>query len=125
MSEEKYIQIPKMLAVLAHDGDYHYIDRLGNSHARPLALYYLREALRDFNALKRSPPDDMHGDAKKLMHEVNDAFLEVEIENIKNLQSTQELREVLSLICAKALAKTSRFIEVSEKGQKVEQGEGE
>lgn len=114
MSEEIYVQIPSVLAVLAHDGDYHYIDRLGNSHTKPLALYYLREALRDFNTVKRSPPEDMHSEAKKLMHEVNENFLEFEIESIRKLKSTQELREVLSLICAKALAKTSRFIERKE-----------
>ncbi len=110
MSAERYIQIPNMLAVLAYDGDYHYIDRLGNAHAKSLALHYLREALRDFIALKRSPPSDMPDAVKSLMNGVDDSFLEYEVESIRNLQGTQELREILSLICAKALAKTSKFI---------------
>ena len=117
MSGERYIQIPNMLAVLAYDGDYHYIDRLGNSYAKPLALHYLREALRDFIALKRSPPRDMPDEVKSLMHSVDDSFLEYEVESIRNLQSTQELREILSLICAKALAKTSKFIVRREAGE--------
>lgn len=101
-----------MLAVLAYEGDYHYIDRLGNSHSKPLALYYLREALRDFNALKRSPPNDMPSDALGLMSSIDARLLEHEIESIGKLQSTQDLRETISLICAKALAKTSMFIGV-------------
>ncbi|MEM0488568.1 MAG: hypothetical protein QW707_05120, partial [Candidatus Bathyarchaeia archaeon] len=126
MSGERYIQIPNMLAVLAYDGDYHYIDRLGNSHAKSLALHYLREALRDFISLKRSPPSDMPNVVKSLMHSIDDNFLEYEVESIRNLQSTQQLREILSLICAKALAKTSKFIVRPETGvgSGVQEGEG-
>ncbi|MFN4337159.1 MAG: hypothetical protein ACK4FV_06230 [Candidatus Nitrosocaldus sp.] len=124
MSGEKYIQLSTMLAVLAYDGDYHYIDRLGNSYSKPLALHYLREALRDFIALKRSPPSDMREDVRNLMNNVDESFLEQEVESIRHLQSTQELREILSLICAKALAKTSKFIVLSEIGRGSEAHEG-
>lgn len=113
-SVEYYNQIPTMLAALAYDGDYHYIDRLGNCHSKPLALYYLREALRDFNALKRSPPNDMPNEVRNMMYGLDYDYLEREIGKIGNVGDIQELREILSLICAKALAKTSRFIKTEQ-----------
>ncbi len=110
MPESKFIQIPDMLAVLAHDGDYNYIDRVANSQSKPLVLYYLREALRDFNALKRSPPGDMKKEAKELLDSINPDYLEYELEQIRSSESAKHLREMISYICAKALAKATKFV---------------
>jgi len=121
MSGERYHQISNMLAVLTYKGDYHYIDRLGYSHSKPLILYYLREALRDFHALKRAPPNDIPDEALKLLKEINPDFLDREIEQINSKTETRELREIVSLICAKALAIASKFIKSKEK----EEGEKE
>lgn len=113
MSSERYIQIPKVLAVLAYNGDYHHIDRLGYSHSKPLVLYYLKEALRDFHALKRSPPKDLESvpeEIKQMISQVDAHYLDVEIEQIEKISGTRELREAVSLICAKALALSSKFV---------------
>jgi len=111
-SEARYRQIPELLAVLAYDGDYHYIDRIGYSHSKSLALYYLREAVRAFHALKRSQPKDMPNEARELLQSIDPGYLEYEIDNISKIEKTRELREILSLICAKALAKASKFIKL-------------
>lgn len=116
MSGAWYNQIPKVLAVLAYDGDYHYIDKLSNSHSKSLVLYYLREALRDFNSLKRSPPKDVPNKVLELMGEIDVNFLEREIDNIRGIEGTQNLREVISTICSKALAVTSQFIKMEVRG---------
>ncbi len=114
MPESRFIQIPYMLAVLAHDGDYSYIDRVANSQSKPLVLYYLREALRDFNALKRSPPDDMSEEAREILRNVNPEYLDYEVDQIRSIESAKQLREVVSYICAKALAKASKFVKAGE-----------
>ncbi|MDJ0270746.1 MAG: hypothetical protein NXY59_09455 [Aigarchaeota archaeon] len=111
MNEIRYKQIPQVLAVLAHGGDYHYIDRLGYTHSKPLVMYYLREAIRAFHALKRSPPKEMPNAAAELMQSINPNYLEYEVEQINNVEKTKELREAVSLICAKALAIALKFIE--------------
>ena len=113
-AEMKYIQIPHVLAVLSYDGDYHYIDRLAYSNSKALALYYLREAVRSFNALKRSPPKDIPSEVKELMNNIDSRYLEIEVENMHRIEKTQELREILSLICTKALATASKFIKQGE-----------
>ena len=110
--ETRYKQIPELLAVLAYDGDYHYIDRIGYSHSKSLALYYLREAVRAFHALKRSPPQDMPNEAMELLQSIDPKYLEYEIDNVSKIERTRELRETLSLICAKALARASKFIKI-------------
>ncbi len=111
MPESKFIQIPDMLAVLAHDGDYNYIDRIANSQSKPLVLYYLREALRDFNALRRSPPGDMKEEAREILWKINSEYLDYEVDQIRSIESERQLREVTSYICAKALARASKFVE--------------
>ncbi|GBC69903.1 hypothetical protein HRbin01_01608 [archaeon HR01] len=108
--ESWFKQIPQVLAVLSYEGDYHYVDRLGYSHSKDLALYYLREAMRAFQALKRSPPKDMDSEVRDMIDKIDANYLDYEIENLKKIESTQELREILSLICAKALAIASKFV---------------
>jgi len=110
MSGDRYIQIPNVLAALAYNGDYHHVDRLGYSHSKPLVLYYIKEALRDFHALKRSPPQDMPEEVKQMINRVDAHYLDLEIEQIERISGTRELREAISLICAKALALSSKFI---------------
>ena len=109
--EDRFLQIPDMLAVLAHDGDYSYIDRIANSQSKPLVLHYLREALRDFNSLRRNPPREMKGEAAELLWRINADFLERELDKIRASDDARRLREIVSYICAKALAKASRFVE--------------
>jgi len=112
--ENRFIQIPDVLAVLAHDGDYNYIDRVANSQSKSLVLHYLREALRDFNALKRNPPEDMDEEAKELLYRINPDYLEHELDRIRTSDDAKRLREVVSYICAKALARASKFVKVVE-----------
>jgi len=111
MQEDRFVQIPNMLAVLAHDGDYSYIDRVANSQSKPLVLHYLREALRDFNSLKRNPPQEMKREATELLQEIDHDYLEKELDRIMVIDDARKLREVVSYICAKALARASGFVE--------------
>lgn len=109
----RFEQIPRMLAILTINGDYSYIDRLSYSHSKELALFYIREATRALHALKRSPPEEIEKDkdAKTLLDNIDADSLENEIIQITDRgDDTKSLREMLSLICARALAKSSRFV---------------
>ncbi len=115
MQEDKFVQIPNVLAVLAHDGDFSFIDRVANSQSKPLVLYYLREALRDFNSLKRSPPQEMSEEAKELLEGIESDWLERELDRINAIDDSRKLRETVSYICAKALARASGFVKEGKK----------
>ena len=123
--EDRFLQIPDMLAVLAHDGDYSYIDRIANSQSKPLVLHYLREALRDFNSLKRNPPQEMNREAIELLQEINHDYLERELDRIMVIDDARKLREVVSYLCAKALARASGFIEQSRRARSEPKEAGE
>jgi hypothetical protein len=64
-----------------------------------------------FHALKRSP-GDLSEEVKKLIEEINPNYLDFEIRTIQEKgDDTGKLREMLSYICARALAKSSKYIE--------------
>ncbi|MCL7388270.1 MAG: hypothetical protein LZ162_06090 [Thaumarchaeota archaeon] len=109
-TREKFEQIPNLLAVLTVAGGYEHVDRLAYSNSKGLALYYLREATRAFHAIKRSP-GNLPEDVKKLIEEVNSDYLDFEIRTIQEKgNDTGKLREMLSYICSRALAKSSKYI---------------
>ena len=108
----RFEQIPSLLAVLTVAGGYEHVDRLAYSNSKGLALYYLHEATRAFHALKRSP-GNLPEEVKKLIEEINPNYLDFEIKTIQEKgDDTGKLREMLSYICARALAKSSKYIEV-------------
>lgn len=106
--------ISKMLSVLAHGGDYSYIDRLSYSQSKALALFYLKEALRSLHALKRSPPEDMPEEAKSMLSALDPNEVEEAISRLDNISGTMELRDAISRICASALALSISFVKSGE-----------
>jgi len=101
--------LAKLLAVLvAENGSYTYVDKLGYAPSKDLVLYYLREALRDFHSLRNKT----QWDNPKAFAEAGDIkmeFVEKEIEDIAKVTGLKDLREVVSLITAKALSTASRL----------------
>ena len=101
--------IAKLLAVLvAENESYTYVDKLGYAPSKDLVLYYLREALRDFMSLKNNS-QWQYSKALEEAEKINMEFLEREIQNIEKISTMKELREVVSLIAAKALSIASRL----------------
>jgi len=102
--------IAKLLAVLvAENNSYTYVDKLGYAPSKDLVLYYLREALRDFHSLKNKT----QWDCQKAFEEVGKIdmeFVERDIEGVAKISSMKELREVVSLITARALSTASRLM---------------
>jgi CRISPR-associated protein Csa5 len=103
--------IAELLAVLvAENESYTYVDKLGYAPSKDLVLYYLREALRDFHSLRNKPQWDnpkASDEAKK----VDMKSVEREIQEIENISGMKELREVVSLVTAKALSIASRLMD--------------
>jgi len=103
--------IAELLAVLvAENKSYTYVDKLGYAPSKDLVLYYLREALRDFHSLRNKPQWDnpkAFDEAKRIDME----SVEKEIQGIEKISGMKELREVVSLITAKALSIASRLMD--------------
>jgi CRISPR-associated protein Csa5 len=103
--------IAELLAVLvAENESYTYVDKLGYAPSKDLALYYLREALRDFISLKNKPQSQWS--SPKAFEEAGKIKMELverEIESMERISSMKELREAVSLITAKALSIASRL----------------
>jgi CRISPR-associated protein Csa5 len=124
---ESVDRIAKVVAVLVADGNYTYVDKLANAPSADLVLFYLREAMRDFHSLLR------HGkvkneDASKLFDRVREEIYSVAGDVNKVLDFLNEsvtkvyeecrndpkrLREICSLIGAKALAISAPYIKES------------
>lgn len=111
--------LSRILAILyVEQGSYTYIDKLSQVVSRDLALYYIREALRDYTSLVNK--GFTSEEAAKSSSFVNYAELEAEIEEIRNIQEISKLREELSAITAQALAEAG-YISYLESRQKAPQ----
>ncbi|HDI10662.1 MAG TPA: type I-A CRISPR-associated protein Csa5 [Euryarchaeota archaeon] len=102
----RYDAISKVLAALiSESGSYTYVDKLGYSPSTDLAVYYLRESLRDFHSLMRK--EDIEN--RELVEGAKESLrsAELEIELISKIKDRRELRRVTSLIASKALALSS------------------
>ncbi len=100
-----------LLAVLvAENKSYTYVDKLGYAPSKDLVLYYLREALRDFHSLKNKSEWN-HRRASEKAKEIKMESVEREIQRIEKISSMRDLREVVSLITAKALSIASTLME--------------
>ena len=101
-------ELSKVLAVLlVEQGSYTYIDKLAQVSSKDLALYHIRETLRDYNSLVSR---GINNEEAKVTADSID-FLEIEsvIEKISNVSSVSELREIVSFITAQALAESARI----------------
>jgi CRISPR-associated protein Csa5 len=102
-------ELPKVLAVLvAEEGNYMYVDKIGYVPSRDLAVFYLKEALRDFHSLMRKERFE-NVEARKMADRIDYDRVEREIEEIARVSDRKELREKSSLIAAKALAISARL----------------
>ena len=112
LQEVRLDPLSRVLAVLiAENEEYAYVDKLGYVVSSDLAVYYLREALRDFSSLmnktKWNNPKAL-SEAKKIkLHEV-----EKVIDYIAKLEDPREVRKIVSLIAAKALARANALKQI-------------
>lgn len=106
MSLEKEIlfdNIAKLLAVLMNEQEsYTYIDKLRNAPSKDLAIFYFGEAIRDYHSIlsKGFGKKSSESEAKW----INFLEIEKEIDKLKTISDRKEIREIVSLISAKALA---------------------
>jgi len=99
-------EISKILAVLLYSqGSYTYVDKLSQASSKDLALFYVREALRDYNSLLNSGKIDE--DAQYLSNSINFSKAEEEINQLKSKSNTPDLREMVSYISSQALVKAA------------------
>ena len=102
--------LSELLAILvAENGSYTYVDKLGYSPSKDLVLYYLREALRDFSSLKNKPI----WENQKALEEagrIDMGVVERDIQRIGAISDMRSLREEISLIAARALSIASRLM---------------
>ncbi|MEM0083863.1 MAG: hypothetical protein QW743_00010 [Candidatus Methanomethylicia archaeon] len=108
MSVHQITELPKVLALLlVEQGSYTYIDKLAQSASKDLALYHIREALRDYHSLlSRGISND---EAKMTADTINFLKIENEIRDINETSSISGLREKLSFLSAQALAEAARI----------------
>ena len=103
-------QIPNILAVLiAERGSYTYIDKIGYSPSRDLTLFYIREALRAFHSLLNQDSWSNKKARELAMEEIEYNGVNSELEKIAGVSNLIELREIVSLITAKALSKAAEL----------------
>lgn len=103
--------LAKILAVLvAEQGSYTYVDKIGYAPSSDLAVFYLKEALRDYHSLLRKGELEN----KKIIGIVNSINERIDkvsrdLEVIARITDRQELRRVTSLIASKALAYAASY----------------
>ncbi|MEM0233596.1 MAG: hypothetical protein QXL22_06220 [Candidatus Nezhaarchaeales archaeon] len=102
-------ELSKVLAVLlVEQGSYSYIDKISQTSSKDLALYHVREALRDYHSLLSKGFEKEV--ATELAKAINFHELEREILELKGLTDVTQLREKTSLLTAQALAEAGRLI---------------
>ncbi len=96
-------ELAKVLAVLiAEQGSYTYVDKLGYSPSRDLAIFYLKEALRDLHSLMNQGVENAK--AKEMLESINFDSAAKAIDELARIEDRKTLKEKTSLIGAKALA---------------------
>ncbi|MGC8912003.1 MAG: type I-A CRISPR-associated protein Csa5 [Nitrososphaeria archaeon] len=111
-------ELARVLAILiAEQNNYTYVDKLGNAPSKELAIFHIREALRDFNSLLAKE----NFSNKKAKEEVSKVYfkgLDEQINELSKISDRRKLKEMVSLIGAKALTMAAR-LKVAEKGEEV------
>jgi len=106
LSRVELYEISKVLAALiVEQSSYTYVDKLSQSSSKDVALYHIREALRDFHSLMNRGFEK----AKELADTISFSNIEKELNEIRKTQSVTELREITSLITAQALSEAARI----------------
>ncbi len=115
-SELDISDVSKLLAVLVvEQGSYTYVDKLGYAPSTDLAIYYLKEAIRDYHSLLRKGELD-HPELWGLIKDLNKRLDRVNyvLDKISEIRDRKELRKVVSLISSKALSFAAKYIKVKE-----------
>jgi CRISPR-associated protein Csa5 len=101
-------EVSKALAVLvAEAGNYSYVDKLGYAPSKDLAIFYLKEALRDLHSMMSR--DFENKEAEKAAKEIKFEQIDSALQKISGISDRKELRKLTSLIASKALAKSARL----------------
>ncbi|MEM2014216.1 MAG: hypothetical protein QXJ16_01995 [Desulfurococcaceae archaeon] len=102
-------ELSKVLAaLLVEQGSYSHIDRVSQASSKDLALYYLREALRDFHSLlSKGFEKDV---VTELSKTINFVKVSEELDKLRETEDIIQLREKTSLIAAQALAEAGRLL---------------
>ena len=95
-----------LAVVIAENGDYSHVDKLGYVISPDLAVYYLREALRDFSSLLSKTAWENIG-AKIEAERIRMDLVEKALDAILGLKDPREVRKTVSAIAAKALARAN------------------
>lgn len=105
----EFREISRVLAVLIAEQDsYTYVDKLGYAPSLDLAIYYLKEALRDLHSLLRKGKFE-NEKAEELLKNIDFSQVESELERFQKISDRKELRERTSSIAAYALALSARL----------------
>ncbi|MCX7999743.1 MAG: hypothetical protein N3A69_12465 [Leptospiraceae bacterium] len=101
--------LARVIAILiAEQENYSYVDKMSNAPSRELALFYIREALRDFNSLLKKDKFE-NSKAKEAIKYVSLEKIEQQIDELSQIDDRKKLKEAVSLIGAKALAMAARL----------------
>ncbi|MCD6348543.1 MAG: type I-A CRISPR-associated protein Csa5 [Candidatus Korarchaeota archaeon] len=100
-------ELSKVLAaLLIHQGDYSFVDKLGYAPNSGLAVLYLKEALRDLHSLMSG--GKLSDVVESIVNDIDWDKVDKEIGEISTIKDRKELREKVSLIAAGALAKAAK-----------------
>ncbi|MCC6028151.1 MAG: type I-A CRISPR-associated protein Csa5 [Archaeoglobus sp.] len=101
-------EISKVLAVLVAEAEnYSYVDKLGYAPSKDLAIFYLREALRDLHSMMSRKFENE--EAEKVAREIKFEQIDHALQKISGISDRKELREITALIASKALAKSAKL----------------
>ena len=118
MKPENIRSLAEVLAALiAERGEYTYVDKLGYAPSRDLAIYYLREALRDLHSLMRSRRIE-NKEVRELLKKIRFDRVEWGLKEISEIKDRKELREVTSLISSNALSLSAGLVRELKEGEK-------
>lgn len=102
-------ELAKALAVLVVENkNYGYIDKIGYAPSKDLALFYIKEALRDLHSMLSK--DFENKEVEKLAKSINFSIVEKELKSISEINDRRVLREITSIIASKALARSAKLM---------------
>ncbi|MCD6483220.1 MAG: type I-A CRISPR-associated protein Csa5 [Candidatus Aenigmarchaeota archaeon] len=119
MNMDSFKEIGKALGILiAEQESYTYADKLAYAPSKDLALFYLKEALRDLHSLLRKGEFKNKVAAAELS-KINFDQIERELENFDKIKDRRVLRERTSSIAARALAFSAKLKGVQSESKEV------
>ncbi len=110
-------EVSRVLAVIiAENNDYSHVDKLGYVVSPDLAVYYLRETLRDYSSLLNKTMWNNPA-ARREAAEIRMDMVEKAIDAIAAINDPKEVRRIVSTIAAKALARANHLCSSKNQGE--------